>query len=133
MKSAIYSSEEFQVGQHFVVECISPTTPYLVVFEDDGSTGYFYTIDTRLEQSMLDALNIYNVENVTDKHIPSLVQIVWSGDGMKSLLMINNYPHAIFDFEAKRGYCRSNFPPPDTNWTEHSHEWDEDALSLFQD
>jgi len=62
---------------------------------------------------ILDALHMYGAEDVTDAHLPSTVQVVWSGDGMKSLMLINNYPHAVFNFEDKRGYCKFNFPPSD--------------------
>jgi len=81
----------------------------------------------------VDALHIYNVTNVTDRHIPSTVQIVWSSDDLKALLLINRYPHAAFDFSTKRGYCRTGFPPPThTGWTQHSHEWDDKVVEMFR-
>ncbi len=80
----------------------------------------------------MDALHIYNVANVTDRAKPSVVQLVWSRDGLKAALLINRYPHAVFDFESRRGYCRTGFPPPDKIWTQHSHEWSDDAQELFR-
>ena len=110
----------------------SPYTQFAVVFEDDGETGYFYGLDTtRADNPILDALHIYNVNNVTDKDIPSNLEIVWSTDGLKSALVINLYPHAVFNFESKRGYCRTGFPPPET-WSTEGHEWDNKALDLFK-
>ena len=131
-EAMIYAEAEFSVGVDTILESASPKNSYMVVFEDDGDTGYFYGLDrSREENPILDALHIYNSANVTDKHLPSEAQIVWSGDGNKALLLINSYPHAAFDFAAKRGYCRTNFPPPDTKWTKYSHEWSDEVLTLF--
>jgi hypothetical protein len=70
---------------------------------------------------------------VTDRHLPSKVELVWSEDDKKAALLINRYPHAIFDFEAKRGYCRTGFPEPSKDgWTQYSHEWDDIAENLFK-
>jgi len=125
--------KEITVGQAVVVDGPSPLSQFAVVFEDDGETGYFYGLDTsRKDNPILDALQIYNVSNVTDRNVPSTVQIVWSADGLKSALLINKYPHAIFDFQAKRGYCRTGFPPPSKTWSAQGHEWDEKALELFK-
>jgi hypothetical protein len=68
-----------------------------VVFEDDTKTGYFYAFDKK--NGILDALHIYDVENVVDKNKPSIVKILWNEDLTKSFLSINNYYHAIFDFK----------------------------------
>ncbi|WP_444890130.1 DUF2251 domain-containing protein [Microbulbifer sp. DLAB2-AA] len=131
-EAMIYAETEFTVGVETTLESGSPKNSYMVVFEDDGDTGYLYGLDrSRDDNPVLDALHIYNVANVTDKHLPSEAQIVWSGDGNKALLLINGYPHAAFDFLAQRGYCRTNFPQPDTKWTKHSHEWSDDVLTLF--
>ena len=46
-------------------------------------------------------------------------------------LIINNYVHAVFDFESKKGYCRTGFPPPAKGWSENGHEWNECAIELF--
>lgn len=53
---------------------------------------------------------------------------------MKAGLFINRYPHAIFDFTAKRGYCRTNFPPPSKEWSSfyENHEWDDNAVDLLR-
>jgi hypothetical protein len=131
--SAVTVEQTIHVGTKVVIEGVSPSTQYAVVFEDDGETGYFYGLDTRRQDDpILDALHIYNVANVTDRGIPSKIQIVWSADGLKSALVINRYPHAVLDFVANRGYCRTGFPPPDRKWTKHSHEWDDRAIDLFK-
>ena len=106
---------------------------FATVFEDDGETGYFYALDAeKPDNQICDAVHIYNVKDVVDKDIPSKIEIAWSEDGLKSVLLINDFPHAIFDFLAKRGYCRTNFPPSDKGWTKFEHEWTDEALELFK-
>ena len=132
-ESQIYAEETLLVGTETIVSSNSPSKTYQVVFEDDKETGYFYGLDTSIKgNSIVDALHIYNVSSVTDKEKPSKVQIVWSGDGNKALLLINRYPHAAFDFTAKRGYCRTGFPPPSKNWSSEGHDWDDKVLGLFE-
>ena len=131
--AVITVEQEISVGKPVVVDGLSPVTRFAVVFEDDGDTGYFYGLDTtRKDNRILDALHIYDVKGVTDGDVPSVVQIMWSTDGLKSALLINKYPHAIFDFEAKRAYCRTAFPPPIESWSAEGHEWDDKALGLFK-
>lgn len=104
---------------------------YHAVFEDDGQTGYLYAYDLRIkEQPILDSIHIYNVHNEEREKL-HLFQIVWSADGLKVALFINCYPHAVFDFEAKRGYCRSNFAFPTPEFAKHSHEWTDECLDWF--
>ncbi|MGP0017489.1 MAG: DUF2251 domain-containing protein [Candidatus Sulfotelmatobacter sp.] len=60
-------------------------------FEDEGETDYFYALDLlRTPDKILDAVHIYNVANVVDRDRPSQVDIVWSEDGSKCALLINN-------------------------------------------
>ena len=124
---------EFYPGQEAFLESKSTLSRFAVVFEDDGNTGYFYALDaTDTNQKILDALHIYNVDNVTDKDKSSIARIVWSATGEQAALLINDYPHAVFDFAAKRGYCRSGFPPPSPNWSSGGHDWDDAAMAFFK-
>ncbi len=133
MGSRIEAEQTIHVGERAVIESDSPATQFAVVFEDDGETGYFYGLDTSAgENPILDALHIYSVAAVSDKDKPSVAQIVWSEDGLKAALVINHYPHAVFDFAAKRGYCRTNFPPPDGNWRKFGREWSDAVIELFR-
>lgn len=135
MPARVVTESIITVGEESIVDSASPRGRYLVVFEDDGETGYFYACDTsRGEAPVVDAMHVYNVADVLDKGIPSDVQIAWSEDGLKAALYINDYPHAVFDFMARRGYCRTNFPMPSTEWAQHhdSHEWDDAALGFFR-
>jgi hypothetical protein len=47
---------------------------------------------------------------VTDRHRPSILKILWTQDLTKAFLSINNYYHAVFDFQNRAGYCRNGFP-----------------------
>jgi hypothetical protein len=130
----ITAEQEFIVGRQTTVEGAAPEGSFVAVFEDDQDTGYFYALDVSCEGNPIqDALQIYNVVNVTDRDKPSVVKIGWSVDSQKVALLINGHPHAVFDFQSKRGYCRTGFPPPATNsaWAIHGHEWDDNAVGLF--
>lgn len=132
--ATIYAEQMLKVGQETFVDSASPAEPFAVAFEDDGTTGSFYALDlgTRGKPPILDALHIYSVADVADRDIPSTVQIAWSADGFKAILIINDYAHAVFDLEARRGYCRTGLPPPDTRWTKYDHAWADSALELFK-
>lgn len=131
----IYIQEFINIGEAKVLEAESEVSDYALVFEDDGDTGYLYGLDVaRQNNQIVDAVLIYNVSNVSDKHLPSEMKMGWSEDGLKGLLMINNHPHAVFDFSAQRAYCRSNFPTPNSEWGQHDfgHEWDDSCLEFFK-
>lgn len=128
----LVAKETFVVGQPTEVFGESHLGRFATVFEDDGDTGYFYALDAEnADNQICDAMQIYNVSNVVDKDLASDVAILWSEDGMKSVLLINDYPHAVFDFESRRGYCRTNYPP-NAAWTGFDHEWTDEALELFK-
>jgi hypothetical protein len=124
----------FQPGDKSFVAKDSAGSEYSAVFEDDGETGYFYAVDSnRPGNVILDAVHIYNVANVVDKEKPSTLAIAWSADGLKCALLINAYAHAAFDFTARRGYCRSNFPSFSSqtqgSWTQSDHAWSDSATA----
>jgi hypothetical protein len=134
MPIQIVAEQRLIVGQETVIEGAAPQGPLAAVFEDDGETGYFYALDRSADASPIrDALHVYNVRNVSDRERPSVVKIGWSTDNKKVVLLINDHPHAIFDFEGKQGFCRSGFPPvsADAEWSTRGHDWDEAAVRLF--
>jgi len=134
MPVQIVAEQEYFVGQDTVVEGAAPEGHFAAVFEDDGTTAYFYALDTSVEkQSIQDAMQIYNVANVTDRSKASVVKVGWSVDSQKVVLIINGYPHAVFDFREKQGFCRTGFPPAPSNglWSIQGHAWSEAALELF--
>ena len=128
--------EILHVGKETFIACDSPSGRWSSVFEDDGETGYFYAWDLELpHENILDTVHVYNVSSVVDRERPSTVQIVWSTEGLKCALLINRHPHAMFDFEAKRGYCRTGSPrlefhkPSSTGWAQSDHIWSDEAAS----
>jgi len=130
MKGVLALDEELVIGKPEIFISEAATNSFAVFFEDDGDTGYFYALDTDKQMPILDAVQIYNVANIVDKDRPSKLQIAWSNDGLKAALLINDYAHAVFDFSANRGYCRTGFPPMN-DWSKDGHEWSDEAFSLF--
>ena len=110
----IYREETIKIGEENFIDSSFEDFKYGVIFEDDGNTGYFYAVNNGT--NVLDALHIYNVEDVIDKNIPSLVKILWTEDLSLCFLSINNYIQAVFDFKNKAGFCRNGFPESNRNW-----------------
>ena len=122
-----------RVGDEVVLEEQSPSQPFSTVFEDDGGTGYFYALDHRgQENPIVDALCIYTVATFAEADREHSVQICWSDDGMKSGLLVDGLVHAVFDFAAKRGFCRIGFPPSVMAWNAFDHRWSDAALDLLR-
>ncbi|WEK20471.1 MAG: DUF2251 domain-containing protein [Candidatus Pedobacter colombiensis] len=115
-KLIIYEEQIFNVGEDTFIESTAENDN-AVVFEDNGETGYFYALDrSNIDLKMLDGVHIYNVANVTDRDKPSTVKILWTVDLTKAFLSINNYYHAVFDFQNHAGYCRNGFPETNSSW-----------------
>ena len=133
MPIRVVAEETIHIGRAAVIEGAAPPGRFAAVFEDDGATGYFYAIDSTQGDPVRDAVHIYNVANVTDREKPSVVKIGWSADSTKAVLLINDHPHAIFDFQAQQGWCRTDFPPAPSNaqWSTQGHTWSDAALGLF--
>jgi hypothetical protein len=135
MPLKIVATETLQVGRPLVVDADSPTGRYAVVFEDDGETGSFHAIDTDVEHGspVQDALLVYAVADVIDAHLPSTLEIGWSADGLKALLLINDAPHAAFDFERRQGWCLLALPETASSptWSKAPRAWSDDVEALF--
>ena len=132
------TQEILQVGTETLIQEDAPSGRWSAFFEDDGETGYFYAVDVeRQSDNILDAVHIYNVSNVVDRDRSSTIAIRWSADESKCALLINAYPHAIFDFTARRGYCRTNFPnfqdSAKDGWLKSDHSWSDEAALWFAD
>ena len=117
--------KDFTVGMPEVLQSFFEYVPYGVVFEDDGDTGYFYATS---KDGILDALHIYNVEDVSDKHIPNHVLILWDDACTLAALCINDYIHAVYDFVAQAGYCRNGFPEAEGEWVKVENRVLDDEL-----
>jgi hypothetical protein len=74
-------------------------------------------------------LHVYDVENVANAEIPSVVEIWWSEDDSATALVINEHPHAVFDFRDRRAVCRTGAASSDA--FEGPHHWDDAVLERF--
>ena len=125
------NKEKLTIGTPLVLESDSPSQEYGVVFEDDGETAYFYALDlSRDDNPIVDALQIYSVTGLRGAR--HSVAVVWSADGLKAGLFLSDSPQAVFDFDARRGYCRTGCPEPDSRWTQHDHRWSDVAADLLR-
>lgn len=112
----IYSvlTDQLLIGQPYRNGAHSTKHEHLVVmFEDDGETGYFYAMDLhQSEQPVVDSLFVYRKEDVDAKTLqePRRLEICWSEDGYMAFLLINSYPHAVFDYREFVGYNATKFP-----------------------
>ena len=127
-------SVSFTPGEKAFYASDSPSSSFSGVFEDDGDTGYFYAYDRAApeDERILDACHIYDVARVTDRNRRSDVEVVWTDDGLKAALLINDYAHAVVDFRVRQAYCRSNFPPPTGPWRAETRvPWSDALLADF--
>jgi hypothetical protein len=135
MPLTIVATGTLRVGQPLVVDADSPAGRYATVFEDDGATGVFYAIDTDVEDGnpVQDTLLIYVAADVTDAALDSTLEIGWSDDGLKALLLINDAPHAAFDFARRQGWCQLARPEAAVNkaWSKAPRGWSDDVEALF--
>ncbi len=136
MSLKIVTTETFRVGRPLVIDADSPIGRYATVFEDDGETGCFYAVDTDVEDGnpVQDALLVYAVADVIDADLASTLEIGWSSDGLKALLLINDTPHAAFDFEKRQGWCVLGLPESAIakGWSKAGHQWADDVEALFE-
>jgi hypothetical protein len=117
----------------------SPQVPWTVVFEDEGSAGYLYACDrsqTTHEESILDAMLIYNVSALKNPEAEHLAAIEWSRDGLQAVLYLDGTAQALFDFQERAGYCRTNFPnflgKQGDTWRKSSHAWSDAVFERFE-
>jgi hypothetical protein len=122
----------------------SLVAPWAVVFEDEGAAGYLYACDRSFtsgsseinDQSILDAMLIYNVRSLEDPGRERLAAIQWSRDGLQAVFYIDGTPQAFVDFAARQSFCRSNFPnfieQKGDTWRKTSHAWDEAKVKSFE-
>jgi hypothetical protein len=124
----------------------SSAVPWTVVFEDEGVAGYFYACDRSQQnhdESILDAMLIYNVsalaasdEELERPTAERIASVEWSRDGLKAVLYLDGFAQALYDFGARCGYCRMNFPNflegEGDVWRRNSHAWSDAALHEFE-
>ncbi len=122
----------------------STTVPWTAVFEDEGPAGYFYACDRSREtqeESIMDAMLIYNTSALQEPGRERIASIQWSRDGQQAVLYLDGSAQALIDFAAHQSFCRSNFPNfLDENeqaqggavWRRGSHAWDDAAIQRFE-
>ena len=128
----------FKPGRAFL-SSNSPAVPWTVVFEDEGPAGYFYACDRSREtqeESILDAMLIYNGAALDDRERERLVSVQWSRNGLQAMLYLDGNAQALADFASRQSFCRSNFPnfleEQGQAWRKTSHAWDEEAAARFE-
>lgn len=124
------------IGSRVSISSISPTREFAVVFEDDSESAHFYAVNaSRDDRQILDLVNIYTVGEQFESKTSCVVRIGWSEDAWKAILAIDGYPHAVFDFRERRGYCRTNYPnvPQDemAAWHSEDHGWQDAVMQWF--
>jgi len=131
-------SLSFRPGRAFL-SSNSSVVPWTVVFEDEGAAGYFYACDRSREtqdEAILDAMLVYNVGALKDVESERLAAVQWSRDGLRAALYLDGTAQALFDFGAKRGYCRMNFPnflaAQGETWRKDDHGWSQGAMERFE-
>lgn len=133
MKGYLLREQDFVPGEDTFIECLADMNSNGVVFEDNTETGFFYAIEKDSasgEMRVLDALHIYNAEDITDKQKRAL-KIIWSKSWQQCALVIDTYCYALFDFEGHGGYNRNEFPPPNEFWTRHGRKLTNEVISSF--
>jgi hypothetical protein len=129
---SVAAEQTITVGDPVVIEAASHADSIAVVFEDDGETGYFYSVDVSNDElRILDAMHIYTVVDVSDRGAPSTIKVLWDEGGTRAALLVNDYAHAVFDFGERRGYCRNDYPEPPTGSDWVRPEWNDLILESF--
>ena len=121
-----------RIGSKTVLQSEAPSGAYSVVFEDDGDTGYFYALAPGAEAlELLDALHVYNAEAEL-RGVDCSLELIWSADALRAGLRLNGALWAVFDFDQRKGWCRSEFPPPQGRWHGGEREpWDPALIAQF--
>lgn len=115
MKPQFYIADDrlHKIGEKAQLQALFEIADYGAVFEDDGDTGYFYLLD---EDGVIDALHIYNADEIADRDIPANIVILANESCTIFALAINDVIFAIFDTEKKFGKNLSAFPEVVSDW-----------------
>jgi len=126
--------QRFNPGTEVWFASDSSTSSYSGVFEDDGETAYFYAYDRgNPDAPILDAVHIYSAHSIDDREREAEAEIYWSSDGLKAGLLINDFLHAVIDFQSCKAYGRTNFPPPGGPWRAAQREPWQDSFATLLD
>jgi hypothetical protein len=96
-----------------------------VLFEDDGTSGYFYATNGD-NSEVFDALWVYDRSDDQALQPGAEAFIVWNPARRRAGLFYDERFHAAFDFVAKQGVCREgSSPASSTDWSPSGHTWDD--------
>ena len=133
MKGYLLKEENIIVGEGCFFESNAAEYNYVVIFEDDTETGYFYAAERHQETgalAILDMVFIYSADSVPSDNRKQTVSIIWSTDWQRCALILEDTCHAVFDFEKKNGYNLSGFPPP-ILWTATERNLTQEMIARF--
>jgi hypothetical protein len=139
MTAFISPTETYYPGQGFYLESDCPQGRYQVAFEENWEAAWFHLIDTRID-TKVDAdkpqhsLWLYQPQNDAELFCEpdgtGLINIIWSSDGKRVGLFINNRGLALFDIEHRYAFCHEPIPSTaQSRWQQHP--WDDRLLSLL--
>ena len=93
-----------QKQKSFIIQSYSPDDKWIVVFEDNGETGYIYFCSSKENgelDKIVDNLWIYNQINPPIEKCKK-VFIIWSDDSNRAGLIIDGECWGILDLTSKR-------------------------------
>ncbi len=131
MNGYLMQQQTIILGKDAFVESLSLENNYGVAFESNDETGYFYAIEIdnkTKEQRILDALHIYEIEEISKEKKQIDIKIIWTKDWLKAALILDDECHAIFDFEKHGGYNINEFPPPNSFWTKEERKLTDELI-----
>ncbi len=112
----------------------SPTFSYYVCLCDTGvheaSDGWLYAGLKGKKSPIIDAMEIYKIKELIIKINPTSLNPVVQ-DGLKVALLIDHHFHAVFDFEGRKGYCRTGCSHTGNFGFKLDHKWSDAALKHF--
>jgi hypothetical protein len=93
-----------------------------VVLEDDGETGYLYATSGD-HSEIWDALHLYDRNDPHALRPDDEVFVVWNAARRRAGIYYREEFHGVYDFRARRGACRTGFPPrrADGKWSDWPH------------
>ena len=133
MRGYLLKNQKITLGEEIFIDSVSLDNNYEVIFEDDTDTGYFYGAERNKntnELRILDMLLIYDVEAIIKFERTVTLNIIWSVNWTRCGLILNNYCHAVFDFEKQSGYNRHEFPAP-VLWKGHNRKLTDEMVAFF--
>lgn len=103
----------------------SPVSPYAGVFESDDDGAVFCAVSLSSDQDpeVDDVIEVFSKDEIGQISADSDIRIVWSKDGNKCGLIINDNFYAMFDFAKKEGHTRKPTSVPESGWTRVAFSW----------